>query len=90
MDTQMLSNCFWTIQRQTLIWMADARSDDENTAFMLACQSGHKEVVQLLRDHFEYIDLNARNDDGWTAFTTACCNYVSLGTFQNKSRNLKV
>ena len=44
---------------------------DGFTAFMIACSKGHKDVVQLLMDHSERIDLNARNT-GWTAFTMAC------------------
>ena len=40
---------------------------------MIACDNGHKDVVQALLDHFDtIIDLNARSDDGWTAFMFAC------------------
>ena len=39
---------------------------------MFACLSGHKDVVQLLLDHPDKIDLNAKENDGWTAFIYAC------------------
>ena len=38
----------------------------------MACQRGHKDVVQLLLDHSERIELNARDNSGWTAFLKAC------------------
>ena len=33
---------------------------------MFACENGHKDVVQLLLDHSERIDLNARNFCNWS------------------------
>ena len=40
---------------------------------MIACDNGHKDVVQVLLDHFDTnIDLNARSDGRWTAFMFAC------------------
>ena len=36
------------------------------TPFMWACNYGHKNVVQLLLDHSERIDLNARNFCNWS------------------------
>ena len=39
---------------------------------MLACQIGHKDVVQLLLDQSERIELNARDNAGWTALMLAC------------------
>ena len=49
---------------------------DENgfTAFMVACNDGHKDVVKLLLDQSERIDLNARDFNGMTAFMWACQN----------------
>ena len=35
---------------------------------------GHKYVVQLLLDHSERIELNARDNFGWTGFMEACYN----------------
>ena len=35
---------------------------------------GHKDVVELLLDHSERIDLNARNTFGSTAIMCACWN----------------
>ena len=43
-----------------------------NTAFMDACTSGHKGVVQLLLDHSDpNIELNARSSSGKTVFMMA-------------------
>ena len=39
---------------------------------MLACSRGHKDVVQILLDNSERIELNARTNDGLTAFMEAC------------------
>ena len=39
---------------------------------MKACFRGHKDVVKLLLDSSERIELNARNNDGKTAFMLAC------------------
>ena len=51
----------------------NARTNLGNTAFMLACQNGHKEVVKLLLDNLDRnIDLNARTNHGTTAFIWAC------------------
>ena len=38
---------------------------------MLACQYEHKYIVQLLLDNSERIELNARDDNGETAFMRA-------------------
>ena len=38
------------------------------TAFMLACQKGHKDVVKLFLDSENYIQLNARDFFGDNAF----------------------
>ena len=51
----------------------NTKDEDGLTAFMLACKNGHKDVVQLLLDHSERIDLNAKDDyGGITAFMLAC------------------
>ena len=43
------------------------------TAFMLACNNGQREVVELLLDHSKRtIDFNAKSDFGWTAIMLAC------------------
>ena len=47
------------------------RNYDGATAFMGACMEGHKDVVQLLLEHPEGIELNAKNDDGETALMIA-------------------
>ena len=40
---------------------------------MVPCDLGHKDVVQLFLDHSDSnIELNARDNDGWTAFMFAC------------------
>ena len=39
---------------------------------MLACFFGHKNVVKLLLDNSDKIDLNARDNDGVTAYMKAC------------------
>ena len=39
---------------------------------MEACLNGHKDVVQLLLDHSERVELNARDNIGNTAFIFAC------------------
>ena len=39
---------------------------------MTACDDGHKDVVQLLLNHCERIELNARDNNGYTAFMRAC------------------
>ena len=51
-------------------------ADDGCTAFMLAYEEGHQEVVKLLVCHSssEGIDLNARDNDGNTGFMRACLN----------------
>ena len=44
------------------------KDEDGFTAFMVACQNGHKDVVQLLLDNSERnIDLNAKSNFGMTA-----------------------
>ena len=42
------------------------------TALATACIDGQKDVVQLLLDHSERIDPNARNNHGITALMYAC------------------
>ena len=49
----------------------NARCISGMTALMYACSHGHKDVVQLLLDNSERIDLNARDNDEWTAFMWA-------------------
>ena len=39
---------------------------------MFAFVNGHKDVVQLLLDHSEGIELNARDNSGLTALILAC------------------
>ena len=39
---------------------------------MLARKKGHKDVIKLLLDHSERIELNARSNNGRTAFMYAC------------------
>ena len=41
------------------------------TAFMYACIFGHKDVVQLFLDHSDIIELNAKDNRGWTALIFA-------------------
>ena len=43
------------------------------TALMMACSNGQKDVVKLLLNHPK-IDLNARTNDGSTAHIIACGN----------------
>ena len=46
-----------------------------NVVFIIACQTGRKDVVQLLLSHSDpKIELNVRDNDGWTAFMWACAN----------------
>merc|ERR1712049_56310 len=53
----------------------NVKDEYEQTAFMVACNFGHKDVVQLLLScSNKNIDLNARNDNGGTAFKMACTN----------------
>ena len=49
-----------------------ARNENGNTALMLACGEGYKDVVHLLLNHYERIELNARSNSGMTAFMWAC------------------
>ena len=45
----------------------------EFTGLMLACSTGDKDVVQLLLNHSNSrIEVNATNNDDWTAFRIAC------------------
>ena len=37
----------------------------------MACKNGYKNVVELLLNHSERIDLNARDNFGWTALMLA-------------------
>ena len=39
---------------------------------MRACVNGHKDVVQLLLDHSDKVELNAKDVNGSTAFILAC------------------
>ena len=41
---------------------------------MWACAHGQKNVVQLLLDHSEIIDLNAKDNHGLTTLMIACLN----------------
>ena len=51
------------------------KDEKERTAFMVACDFGHKDVVQLLlRCSDENIDFNARNRQDSTALMLACNN----------------
>ena len=48
----------------------NARDNDEQTAFLRACQFGRTETVKLLVES-NGIDLNAQDKNGWTAFLWA-------------------
>ena len=51
----------------------NAKSSYGDTAFMLACQIGDPDVVQLMLEKSDIgIDLNAKSKDGITAFMYAC------------------
>ena len=51
----------------------NSRDNDGETAFMLACRFGQKDVVQLLLDNGDRdIELNAKDYGGNTAFQIAC------------------
>ena len=51
----------------------NARSKYGWTAFSIACENGHKSVVQLLLDHsVRNIDYNAKCFNGLTGFIFAC------------------
>ena len=39
---------------------------------MIACANGQKDVVKLLVEHPNKIELNARDNHGWTPFMSAC------------------
>ena len=41
-------------------------------AFIRACQNGRKDVVQLLLDLSIKIELNERDEHGWTVLMSAC------------------
>ena len=41
---------------------------------MFACHDGDKIVLQLFLDHSDKIELNAKDDNGCTAFMHACQN----------------
>ena len=49
------------------------RNHEARTPFMISCENGHKNVVKLLLDHSESktIDLNVRDNYGWTPFDFA-------------------
>ena len=62
---------------------------------MLACKNGRTNVVQLLLDNSEMnIDLNARDNDGWTAFIIACQfrqrNVVKLLVQHSKTKGIDI
>ena len=62
---------------------------------MIACENGHKDVVQLLLDNSERnIDFNARNNGGWTAFIIACTNghkdVVKLLVLHSKTKEIDI
>ena len=48
------------------------KDETKMTAFMVACENGHKDVVKLLLDHSERIELNVRDNVGNTALILAC------------------
>ena len=48
--TQLHCRIDWTIQASIL----NVKDNSGRTAFMLACSNGHKDVVQLLRDNFDW------------------------------------
>ena len=45
----------------------NARDNNKRTAFILACQNGHKDVAKLLLEHFNS-NLNTRSNDRFIAF----------------------
>ena len=63
---KMLSNCFWNLNHCDRIEL-NARDNNRRTAFILACQNGHKDVAKLLLEHFNS-NLNSRSNDRFTAF----------------------
>ena len=51
----------------------DTKDESGYTPFMLACLYGRKDVVKLLLDYSgPNIDLNERDNYGWTTFMYAC------------------
>ena len=42
------------------------------SAFIVACIAGHKDIVELLLNHSDKIDLNAKDNDEWTPWMFAC------------------
>ena len=58
----------------TPLWPIYEKKSFGVTAFMFACENGHKDVVQLLLEYSGRIELNARTNGGWTALMWACYN----------------
>ena len=50
----------------------NTRGNHGQTALMLACHNGHKDVVQLLLNCSDKDIENTRDNVGWTAFMWAC------------------
>ena len=50
----------------------NARNNKSQTAFMIACLEGYKDIVKFFLDNSERIELNARSNNGNTAFMWAC------------------
>ena len=54
-------------------FLKDTDDAKGRTALSLACQYGHKDIVQLLLNRENAnIDLNSKDNNGWTAFMLAC------------------
>ena len=55
---------------------------DNEKPFILACQKGRIDVVQICLDYSETIDLNAKDKHGWTAlqWNAACVETVGIST----------
>ena len=49
-------------------------NDDGMTAFLIACQNGHSDVVKIFMENAAAlsINLNAKSNNGVTAFHIAC------------------
>ena len=58
----------------TPLWPIYEKKSFGVTAFMFACENGHKDVVQLLLEYSGRVELNAENEEKWTAFMLACSN----------------
>ena len=57
---------------QLKIINVDHTNEDGVNAFMLACENGHTQIVELLLK--EQVDPNVQDKDGWNAFMLACQN----------------